>query len=165
MSGVKTCDRCGRSFESPRFKRCFICRHFDGILVVIEPAVRNAQRLRTLVEEHEPPEEELYVEEEEREEKTRKRRLWDRYGDEWQSIREDVLERDNYCCQDCGLTHSEHQRRDDLFPPNKGLHVHHIRPFRLFDSPEEANQLDNLIALCADCHRDAEPTKEELGIT
>jgi len=34
--------------------------------------------------------------------------------------------------------------------------VHHIKPFRTFDEPTEAHDLDNLIALCRSCHRNAE---------
>jgi predicted HNH restriction endonuclease len=30
--------------------------------------------------------------------------------------------------------------------------VHHITPIRDFDTPEEANTLDNLITLCEPCH-------------
>lgn len=78
------------------------------------------------------------------------------YGVSWEDVRQRVLERDDFQCQGCGLTHEEHQRRDDLFPPGKGLHVHHKEPAKNFDSHDDANELDNLVALCADCHRDAE---------
>jgi DEAD/DEAH box helicase domain-containing protein len=67
------------------------------------------------------------------------------YGANWQFKREQVRERDHYSCQFCGLP--EH---------GKAHHVHHIRPFRSFTTPELANQLDNLITLCPSCHLRAE---------
>jgi DEAD/DEAH box helicase domain-containing protein len=42
-------------------------------------------------------------------------------------------------------------------PENGRTHdVHHKVPFRMFASPEHANQLTNLITLCPACHRRAE---------
>lgn len=67
------------------------------------------------------------------------------YGADWDSIRMSVRERDRNICQNC--------RRSFGAQP---LHVHHIVPFRLFSSPEEANKHQNLITLCPDCHRLAE---------
>jgi len=32
------------------------------------------------------------------------------------------------------------------------LHVHHIKPIREFDEPEEANVLSNLVTLCHEHH-------------
>lgn len=85
---------------------------------------------------------------------------WERYGTDWPDIRDEVLQRDRHECQRCGISHEEHKKRDDLFPPGKGLHVHHITPFREFDSVDEANRLENLVALCARCHAIVEsPTK------
>jgi predicted HNH restriction endonuclease len=37
------------------------------------------------------------------------------------------------------------------------LPVHHIKPFREFDHPEEANKPENLIGLCQSCHMKREP--------
>jgi len=67
------------------------------------------------------------------------------YGVDWDLIREIVKERDHYTCQNC--------RRTFKAEP---LHVHHIVPFRLFPSAEEANKHENLITLCPNCHRRAE---------
>ena len=55
----------------------------------------------------------------------------------WFTIREFVLERDNYTCQDCGAL---------LFSPQ--LHVHHIKEQWDGGSDEESN----LITLCPQCH-------------
>ena len=66
------------------------------------------------------------------------------YGPNWQSIRDEIRERDDYECQDCGVDEG------DL---NMELHIHHITPRRKFDDIERANRRNNLIALCASCHR------------
>lgn len=53
-------------------------------------------------------------------------------------------ERDNNICQICGKTIDEN---------GKNMDVHHIKPYKSFENPEEANQLDNLVSLCHCCHR------------
>ena len=67
------------------------------------------------------------------------------YGSGWPAIRKLVLARDHYTCQACGAT-----ERDQPF------HVHHKIPLRSFSSPEQGNQLSNLVTLCPACHRRAE---------
>jgi DEAD/DEAH box helicase domain-containing protein len=85
------------------------------------------------------------------------------YGPAWPQIRERVRARDGYTCQMCGRP--EANRQHD---------VHHKIPFRMFmRSPTSgnvglqsretvelirarANQLDNLITLCPECHKKAE---------
>ena len=52
------------------------------------------------------------------------------------------LERDNYTCQRCGITQHETER---------ALEPHHIIPKG--QSPMEANDLDNLVTLCHECHK------------
>jgi DEAD/DEAH box helicase domain-containing protein len=64
------------------------------------------------------------------------------YGPEWESIRDLVRARDNYICQMCGTPEVVRTH-----------HIHHKIPFRMFGSPEQANQLSNLITLCPSCHR------------
>lgn len=71
-----------------------------------------------------------------------------KYGKNWASIRRAILKRDSNTCQMCGVSMPR-------------LHIHHKRPFRLFDSPAQANQHDNLITLCAACHRVAESKIKE----
>ena len=64
------------------------------------------------------------------------------YGPDWQERRQAVLERDQSSCQVCGQKFSSSQ-----------LHVHHLQPLRTFRSLQEANQLENLLAVCPRCHR------------
>ncbi len=67
------------------------------------------------------------------------------YGNDWIGITESVRRRDHYRCQSCG-------RSDE----NSLLHVHHKIPFKCFTSIEKANEMDNLITLCPNCHKLAE---------
>jgi len=60
------------------------------------------------------------------------------YGKGWNRQKEKRLETDNHECQCCGQT--------------EDLEVHHIRPVRSFDNPEDAHYQENLITLCLDCH-------------
>lgn len=79
----------------------------------------------------------------------REQNLWsndaNEYGPTWGAIRKLVLRRDENRCRLCGS-------KDN----GQGLHVHHKVPFRRFETPEQANQMDNLITLCPGCHREAE---------
>lgn len=59
-------------------------------------------------------------------------------GSDWQKIRRRILSRDGGC-RECGA--------------QAGLHIHHIIPFRMFAGAAEANAPDNLVTLCAPCHR------------
>ena len=54
----------------------------------------------------------------------------------WGSIRKKVLERDNYACRICHKDGAEAK-----------LNVHHI------DINRKNNNMDNLVTLCARCHR------------
>jgi DEAD/DEAH box helicase domain-containing protein len=73
------------------------------------------------------------------------------YGPGWDKLRERVRARDGYRCQVCGRP--EAGRQHD---------VHHKVPFRTFRDEagrvlrERANQLDNLVTLCPECHKLAE---------
>ena len=66
------------------------------------------------------------------------------YKGGWLKARDKVRERDNYTCQLCGITEEEQGFQMD---------VHHIVNYRLFKDKREANNLDNLICLCHNCHR------------
>lgn len=69
------------------------------------------------------------------------------YGNNWATAREAALSRDDRRCQECGITESQHVEEY-----GSGLHVHHQTPLRRFNTPEEANQLENLVSLCCECH-------------
>lgn len=58
--------------------------------------------------------------------------------DYWKELRDFVLERDNFTCQDCGV-----------FKMEIGLVVHHIKP--LYKGG--INKPENCIALCDKCHK------------
>jgi DEAD/DEAH box helicase domain-containing protein len=76
------------------------------------------------------------------------------YGPDWDAIRTQVRARDKYRCQGCGALEN-----GELHHPRTkrgGFDVHHKIPFRAFASREQANQLDNLVTLCPNCHRRAE---------
>lgn len=65
-------------------------------------------------------------------------------GRGWLLARKAVVAEQGGCCDMCG----KHV--------GSGLAVHHIRPFRLFDTAEEANVRSNLVGLCQSCHMKAE---------
>lgn len=74
------------------------------------------------------------------------------YGTGWTAIRRKALARDGYACSICGKTKSEIGRNPD---------VHHIIPVRAFIESDrhqktDAHTLENVISLCASCHRKAE---------
>lgn len=64
------------------------------------------------------------------------------YGANWKDLKLIVRQRDEYRCRICGKVETD-----------KAHDVHHIKPFRNFSTPAEANQLSNLITLCKNCHQ------------
>jgi DEAD/DEAH box helicase domain-containing protein len=82
------------------------------------------------------------------------------YGPNWQQQRNLARERDGYRCVVCGKPESALRQHD----------VHHKIPFRKFgyingenENYKQANQLDNLMTVCTDCHArvetaDSQPT-------
>lgn len=69
------------------------------------------------------------------------------WGKDWNQKRIATRKRDNYTCQVCGKS---------------ALTVHHITPRRFFVIDiDKANELTNLITLCAHCHRLVETGKIE----
>ena len=85
------------------------------------------------------------------------------YGPSWQAARRAALARDGRRCRQCSAPERE----------GRGHEVHHLRPFREFGyvpgenrNDRQANDLDNLITLCAACHQRAEAgrgTRSALG--
>jgi hypothetical protein len=71
----------------------------------------------------------------------------DYYGSNWVEQRRKALERDGGECAVCGIGREEHQQEHGC-----DLHVHHVEPLATYDSPEDANELPNLITLCRPHH-------------
>lgn len=75
------------------------------------------------------------------------------YGPNWQTQREKARIRDQCRCVGCGMTDPEHLRKY-----GKTLTVHHVKKIRKFAERggdvdyESANQLDNLLTGCWECH-------------
>ena len=61
-------------------------------------------------------------------------------GKGWLDARMIAVNRDGGTCQDCGAY------------IGNSISVHHITPFRLFESAQKANLPENLICLCQSCH-------------
>lgn len=68
-------------------------------------------------------------------------------GKGWFTQRKKALKRDNYICQECGVTQEKH-----IEYYGRELTVHHKIPYRFFNGDIKANKLDNLITLCVSCH-------------
>lgn len=73
-------------------------------------------------------------------------------GGNWKTQSKMARERDGFCCQHCGVS-------EEVL--GKQLDVHHKVPFRLFESPLEANRLSNLVSLCPSCHKKQETRVQE----
>jgi DEAD/DEAH box helicase domain-containing protein len=67
------------------------------------------------------------------------------YGANWNTQRNAARARDDFRCQSCGISEG-----------STAHHVHHKVPFRTFLAHETANQLENLVTLCPNCHHKAE---------
>ncbi len=63
-------------------------------------------------------------------------------GPNWKRASKKAMQRDGFICQHCRATGD--------------LDVHHVRPFILFDHYIVANDLSNLLTLCATCHGKAD---------
>jgi len=71
----------------------------------------------------------------------------DYYGGNWEEKRSEAIKRDGYECVICGIGQDEHREAHGC-----DLHVHHIDPIATFDTPEEANTIENLLTLCRPHH-------------
>lgn len=65
-------------------------------------------------------------------------------GGNWKVQAARARERDGFRCRNCGVTEASLGRQ---------LDVHHTTPVRLFASTVAANRLDNLVSVCASCHK------------
>ena len=74
------------------------------------------------------------------------------YGSNWSEIRECIFEKYNHCCQKCSI-----DRRENFELYGKDMSIHHIIPFKNFESTKIANHKSNLIPLCHHCHAQIEP--------
>lgn len=74
-------------------------------------------------------------------------------GEDWYSCRQNVLIRDNYSCQVCGI------HRDELENPQH-LHVHHIVPYEI----SQNNNQVNLITLCNVHHMEMEKSSGRFSL-
>lgn len=73
------------------------------------------------------------------------------YGKDWQEQRRKAIEESGEQCEECGIPREEYKSIS-----GEDLHVHHIEPFREFEHSEKANKIENLMAVCRDCHYDVE---------
>jgi DNA-binding CsgD family transcriptional regulator len=70
------------------------------------------------------------------------------YGLGWnENKKRAVRERDGNACRNCGMSQEQHRRQY-----NQRLDVHHITKAREFDDADKRNAMNNLVALCRDCH-------------
>lgn len=69
-------------------------------------------------------------------------------GKGWLEARAIAVDRDKGACQSCGVV------------IGKSIPVHHIKPFRLFQTALEANHPANLQCLCQPCHMQTERAAE-----
>lgn len=65
-------------------------------------------------------------------------------GLKWIAVAATIRDRDGHICKRCGKAEAENGRK---------LDVDHIRPWRAFDDKQQANEMLNLVSLCAVCHR------------
>ena len=68
------------------------------------------------------------------------------YGVAWDQVREWVKDRDGRECIACSS--------------DSHLHVHHKKKLVYFETTKEANQPENLVTLCKECHKDRESVHE-----
>lgn len=70
----------------------------------------------------------------------------------WIGLRKIALMRDNHECQHCkeqGLVHADSTKEEGKHKSVE-LNVHHIKEIE--HHPELAEELDNLVTLCIECH-------------
>jgi len=71
------------------------------------------------------------------------------YQGNWERVKRNCKIRDNNTCKVCNSS-------------EKLIDVHHIKPVRLFDEPNNAHTMDNVICLCRSCHMKIDHGNKEL---
>ena len=66
-----------------------------------------------------------------------------RYG----RSRFEILDRDGWKCQDCGMEIKEHMKKW-----NKSFDIHHVDGDGIYSKDKQNNDINNLITLCCSCH-------------
>jgi hypothetical protein len=72
-----------------------------------------------------------------------------RVGGYWRRLRREIIAEQKGICSNC------HKY------VGQSLHIHHIKPYREFESGVEANNITNLIGLCNYCHPRAEKRNQK----
>ena len=65
------------------------------------------------------------------------------YGPDWRPLQRRARKADGYQCQRCGVP------QKDL---GRALDVHHIQPVSSYSHVNDANDTENVVSLCPDCH-------------
>lgn len=73
------------------------------------------------------------------------------YGSSWRKMRKLALQRDNHRCQVCGMTQKKHIEKHD-----RALEIHHLKPVKEFENPDNAHFLRNLMTVCKQDHSEIE---------
>lgn len=71
-------------------------------------------------------------------------------GRQWNKIRLVIVKRQRGRCARCKRF------------VGKSLPVHHVKPYREHQTPEQANHLSNLIGMCQSCHMKTEPRRKRI---
>lgn len=69
-------------------------------------------------------------------------------GEQWNIIRLQVFQRDNFTCQECGVHCMSRVDSERMKNFSRTIQCHHITPYH----KDGSNELENLITLCLPCH-------------
>jgi hypothetical protein len=75
------------------------------------------------------------------------------YGKGWKEAKKKALRRDSSSCVICGSGEQDIGRKPS---------VHHKKPVRTFDNPENAHHLNNLVCLCPKHHQQVEADNQKI---